>query len=82
MRLVNVLFLLQGNQELYTKIKKEEIDVDVVDHTSIFHVGSLSLQISIKRYYVYAVKRAKNKGSIILTIRTTGHPFGQVKKLP
>ena len=26
-----------------TKIQKEEVDVDVLDHTHIFHVGSLSL---------------------------------------
>ena len=49
-----------------TKIKKEEIDVDVVDHTSIFHVGSLSLTDQPSRDTTfYAVKRAKNKGSII-----------------
>ena len=49
-----------------TKIQKEEIDVDVVDHTSIFHVGSLSLTDQPSRDTTfYAVKRAKNKGSII-----------------
>ena len=49
-----------------TKIQKEEIDVDVVDHTSIFHVGSLSLTDQPSRDTTfYAIKRAKNKGSII-----------------
>ena len=49
-----------------TQIQKEEIDVDVLDHTSIFHVGSLSLtdQPAMDTTF-YAVKRAKKKGSII-----------------
>ena len=49
-----------------TKIQKEEIDVDVLDHTNIFHVGSLSLTDNpAKETTFYAVKRAKKKGSII-----------------
>lgn len=49
-----------------TKIQKEEIDVDVLDNTNIFHVGSLSLTEQPARDTTfYAVKRAKNKGSII-----------------
>lgn len=49
-----------------TKIQKEEIDVDVLDNTNIFHVGSLSLTDEPARDSTfYAVKRAKNKGSII-----------------
>lgn len=49
-----------------TKIQKEEIDVDVLDQTNIFHVGSLSLTEQPARDTTfYAVKRAKNKGSII-----------------
>lgn len=49
-----------------TKIQKEEINVDVVDNTNIFHIGSLSLTDQPARDSTfYAVKRAKNKGSII-----------------
>lgn len=49
-----------------TKIQKEEIEVDVLDYTNIFHVGSLSLTDQPARDTTfYAVKRAKNKGSII-----------------
>lgn len=49
-----------------TKIQKEEIDIDILDQTNIFHVGSLSLTDQPARDTIfYAVKRAKNKGSII-----------------
>lgn len=49
-----------------TKIQKEEVDVAVLDHTHIFHVGSLSLTDQPARDTTfYAVKRAKNKGSVI-----------------
>ncbi len=49
-----------------TKIQKEEVDVDVLDRTNIFHVGSLSLTDQPARDTTfYAVKRAKNKGSVI-----------------
>ena len=49
-----------------TKIQKEEVDVDVLDNTHIFHVGSLSLTDQPARDTTfYAVKRAKNKGSVI-----------------
>lgn len=49
-----------------TQIEKEEINVDVLDHTNIFHVGSLSLTDQPARDTTfYAVNRAKNKGSII-----------------
>ena len=49
-----------------TQIKKEEIEIDVLDKTNIFHVGSLSLTAQPARdTTLYAVKRARNKGSII-----------------
>ncbi len=49
-----------------TKMQKEEVDVDVLDHTTIFHVGSLSLTDQPARDTTfYAVKRAKSNGSII-----------------
>ena len=49
-----------------TKIQKEEIDIDILNHTNIFHVGSLSLTEQPARDTTfYAVKGAKNKGSII-----------------
>ena len=49
-----------------TKLQKEEVDVDVLDRTNIFHVGSLSLTDQPARDTTfYAVKRAKNKGSVI-----------------
>lgn len=49
-----------------TKIQKEEVDIDVLDNTNIFHVGSLSLTDQPARdTTLYAVKRARSKGSII-----------------
>lgn len=49
-----------------TKIQKEEVNIDVLDNTNIFHVGSLSLTDQPARDTTfYAVKRAKNNGSII-----------------
>ena len=49
-----------------TEIRKEEIDIDVLDRTNIFHVGSLSLTAQPARdTTLYAVKRARNKGSLI-----------------
>ena len=49
-----------------TKIQKEELEIDVLDCTNIFHVGSLSLTDEPARDTTfYAVKRAKNKGSVI-----------------
>lgn len=49
-----------------TQIRKEEVDVDVLDHTNILHVGSLSLTDQPARDTTfYAVKRAKSKGSLI-----------------
>ncbi|MDO5345356.1 MAG: carbohydrate kinase [Lachnospiraceae bacterium] len=49
-----------------TRIQKEEVDIDVLDNTNIFHVGSLSLTDQPARdTCLYAVKRAKSKGSII-----------------
>ena len=49
-----------------TKLQKEEVDVDVLDRTNIFHVGSLSLTDQPARDTTfYAVRRAKNKGSVI-----------------
>lgn len=49
-----------------TQIQKEEMDVDILDCTHIFHVGSLSLTTEPCRSTTfYAVNRAKSKGSII-----------------
>lgn len=49
-----------------TKIQEEEINLDVLDNTKIFHVGSLSLTDQPSRDTTfYAVKRAKQNGSII-----------------
>lgn len=49
-----------------TEIQKEELDVTILDCTGIFHIGSLSLTHQPARDTTfYAVKRAKNKGSII-----------------
>ena len=49
-----------------TEIRKEEIDIDVLDRTNIFHVGSLSLTAQpVRDTTLYAVKRARNKGSLI-----------------
>ena len=49
-----------------TKIQKEELDTDILDHTNIFHVGSLSLTDQpAEDTTFYAVKRAKAKGSVI-----------------
>lgn len=49
-----------------TKIQKEEINIDILDYTNIFHIGSLSLTHQPARDTTfYAIKRAKGKGSII-----------------
>lgn len=49
-----------------TRIEKEEINIDILDNTCIFHVGSLSLTEQPARDTThYAIKRAKEKGSII-----------------
>nr|WP_294493297.1 carbohydrate kinase [uncultured Mediterraneibacter sp.] len=49
-----------------TEIQKEELDIDILDRTNIFHAGSPSLTSQPARDTTfYAVKRAKNKGSII-----------------
>lgn len=49
-----------------TRILKEEVDINILDNTKIFHVGSLSLTDQPARdTTLYAVKRAKSKGSII-----------------
>ena len=49
-----------------TKIEKEEINVDILDKTTLFHVGSLSLTEQPARNTThYAIRRAKEKGSII-----------------
>lgn len=49
-----------------TKIEKEEVNVDILDNTKIFHVGSLSLTHQPARdTTLYAIHRAKEKGSII-----------------
>ena len=49
-----------------TRIEKEEIDIEILDKTQIFHVGSLSLTEQPARdTTLYAIRRAKDKGSII-----------------
>lgn len=49
-----------------TKMRQEEIDMDILDHTRIFHVGSLSLTDEPSRAATfYAVERAHEKGSIV-----------------
>lgn len=49
-----------------TMITEEEIDLDILEHTNIFHVGSLSLTDQPSRNTTfYAVKRARETGSII-----------------
>ena len=48
------------------KMEKEEMDVDILDKTYIFHIGSLSLTEQPARDTTYyAIRRAKEKGSII-----------------
>lgn len=48
-----------------TKIQKEEVDIEILDRTQIFHVGSLSLTDQPARdTTLYAIRRAKEKGSI------------------
>ena len=49
-----------------TRIEKEEVNVDILDNTKVFHVGSLSLTHQPARdTTLYAIRRAKEKGSII-----------------
>ena len=64
-----------------TRIEKEEIDIEILDRTQIFHVGSLSLTEQPARDTIlYAIRRAKEKGSIIPTIRITERLFGKMKR--
>ena len=45
-----------------TKIEKEEINVDILDKTTLFHVGSLSLTEQPARNTThYAIRRANGK---------------------
>lgn len=49
-----------------TQILKEELELSVLEHTKIFHIGSLSCTIEPSRETTfYAIKKAKEKGSII-----------------
>ena len=49
-----------------TMIEKEEVNIDILDNTKVFHVGSLSMTHQPARETtLYAVYRAKEKGSII-----------------
>ena len=49
-----------------TMIEKEEVNIDILDNTKVFHVGSLSMTHQPARETtLYAVHRAKEKGSII-----------------
>lgn len=49
-----------------TQIEKEELNVDILDNTCVFHVGSLSLTEQPARdTTIFAIRRAKEKGSII-----------------
>lgn len=49
-----------------TRIRQEELNLELLDHTRIFHVGSLSLTDEPARETTfYAVKRAKAQGSMI-----------------
>lgn len=49
-----------------TRIQKEEMDIEILDRTQIFHVGSLSLTEQPARdTTLYAIRRAKKNGSII-----------------
>lgn len=49
-----------------TKIQKEEVDIEILDRTQIFHVGSLSLTDQPARdTTLYAIRYAKEKRSII-----------------
>ena len=49
-----------------TQLRKEEIRTEIVEHTNIFHVGSLSLTDEPSRETTfYAVELAKKAGSII-----------------
>lgn len=49
-----------------TQITGQELNRDILDHTHIFHVGSLSLTNQPGRdTTLFAVRRAKEKGSII-----------------
>ena len=64
-----------------TQIQKEEIEIDVLDKTSIFHIGSFSLTAQPTRdTTLYAVKRARKKEVSFPMIPTTGHLCGRMKK--
>lgn len=49
-----------------TQIRKEEINKDILEHSTVFHVGSLSLTTNPSRdTTIWAVQYAKEKGAII-----------------
>lgn len=49
-----------------TQFREQEVNLDIVDHTTLFHVGSLSVTTQPCRDTTYfALKRAKGHGSMI-----------------
>lgn len=59
-------FSLAGKPGADNGMQREEIDIDILDNTSILHVGSTLLTAEPGRDTTfYAVKRARSKGSII-----------------
>ena len=45
-----------------TQIRKGELDIDVLDQTGIFHVGSLSLTDQPARYDILCSEESKKQG--------------------
>lgn len=64
-----------------TRIQKEEMDIEILDRTQIFHVGSLSLTEQPARdTTLYAIRRAKEREASFLMIRITEHLSGKMKR--
>ena len=83
MRMEREHFLLQEKPGADTRMEKEEIDVDILDKTHIFHVGSLSLTEQPARDTThYAIRRAKEKKEVLSRmIRITEPLYGRMRRL-
>ena len=62
-----------------TRIEKEEIDIEILDRTQIFHAGSLSLTEQPARNCMQFGVR-KKKGALFPMIRITERLFGKMKR--
>lgn len=73
---------MQENREQIPEWKKKKSDVDILDKTHIFHVGSLSLTEQPARDTThYAIRRAKEKEVLSRMTRITEPLYGRMRRL-